>query len=338
MKAAVFRLLPLLLLFASPAVPADGERITVFPAYSDGAALVVEGRIVERHGSARPDGSDGSLTNLRRSARQFFNDERQQQLIRLRLPGYSGQASSDGEGYFRLTGKATLAPGWHEIQAEGGKTSAVGQLLVVPPENRLGLISDLDDTILVSEVTDKRRLLANTFLKNAAQRQAVPGMAALYTKVMAHNPLPATAPLFYLSASPRQMHEAIADFLGRNAFPPGVLITKRITNDFSSEPRLDQFAYKTAKIEEIFARLPWVRFVLVGDDGERDPEIYDWVRQRYPERVADIWIRRVSPDPQRHRPPQQKNLADILGAEPSAISATLLGAAPSHPAPQGMKP
>lgn len=337
MKAAAIRLLPLFLALASPVVLADGDRITLFPAYSDGAALVVEGRIVERHGSTRPDGSDGSLTNLRRSARQFFNDERQQQLIQLRLPGYSGQARSDGEGYFRLAEKAALTPGWHAIQAEGGKTSAVGQLLVVPPENRLGLISDLDDTILVSEVTDKRRLLANTFLKNAAQRQAVPGMAALYTKVMAHNALPASAPLFYLSASPRQMHEAIADFLGRNAFPPGVLITKRITNDFSSEPRLDQFTYKTAKIEEIFARLPWVRFVLVGDDGERDPEIYDWVRQRYPERVADIWIRRVSPDPQRLRPAQQKNLADILGAESNAVSSALLAPALS-PAPQGTKP
>lgn len=316
MKAIVARLLPLLLALSSPVVMADGDRITLFPAYSDGAALVVEGRMVERHGSSRPDGSDGSLTNLRRSARQFFNDERQQQLIKLHLPGYSGQARSDGEGYFRLAEKTTLVPGWHQIQAEGGKAQAVGQLLVVPPENRLGLISDLDDTILVSEVTDRRRLLANTFLKNSAQRQAVPGMAALYSRLMARNAQPASAPLFYLSASPRQMHEAIADFLGRNAFPPGVLITKRITNDFSSEPRLDQFSYKTAKIEEIFARLPWVRFVLVGDDGEKDPEIYDWVRERYPERVVDIWIRHVSLDPQRHRPQHQKNLSEILAAVP----------------------
>jgi phosphatidate phosphatase APP1 len=338
MKAAVARLLPLLLALASPAVLADGDRLTLYPAYSDGATLVIEGRIVERHDSTRPDGSDGRLTNLRRSARQFFNDERQQQLIQLRLPGYSGQARSDGEGYFRLAEKAALAPGWQQIQAEGGKTSAIGQLLVVPRENQLGLISDLDDTILVSEVTDKRRLLANTFLKNAAQRQVVPGMAALYTRVMAHNAQPAAAPLFYLSASPRQMHEAITDFLGRHAFPPGVLITKRITNDFSSEPRLDQFSYKIEKIEEIFARLPWVRFVLVGDDGERDPETYDWVRQHYPERVADIWIRRVSPDPLRHRPPQQKNLADVLGAESNAIPAALLAPAVSLSPQQGTTP
>lgn len=338
MRRRCGRLLPLFLALASPLVLAGGDRITLYPAYSDGAALVIEGRIVERHDSAPPDSSDGRLTNLRRSARQFFNDERQQQSIRLQLPGYSGQARSDGEGYFRLAEQVALAPGWHRVEAVGGKTRAVGKLLVVPEENRLGLISDLDDTILVSEVTDKRRLLANTFLKNAAQRQAVPGMAALYSRLMAHNAQPAAAPLFYLSASPRQMQDGIADFLGRHAFPPGVLITKRITNDFSSEPRLDQFSYKTRKIEEIFARLPWVRFILVGDDGERDPETYDWVRQHYPERVADIWIRHVSPEAQRHRPPQQKNLADVLAGEPDAIAAGLFVPAPSLSTQQGRKP
>lgn len=308
--------LALILAFACQLAAADGDRLTIYPAYSDGTSVAIEGRLVEMHASARAENSDSRLYNLWRSARQFFNDERQRQAINLRLANYAGNARSDGEGYFRWAGKLSLKPGWHDVRAEGGKGKAVGQVLVVPAENRLGLISDLDDTILVSEVTHKRRLLANTFLKNAAQRQAVPGMAELYSRVMARNAQPAAAPLFYLSASPRQMHDGISDFLGRNGFPPGVLLTKRITNDFSSEPRLDQFSYKTAKIEEIFARLPWVRFVLVGDDGERDPEIYDWVRERYPERVADIWIRHVSLDPQRHRPLHQKNLSEILAAVP----------------------
>lgn len=313
MKRSAVCLLSCLLL-ASPALRAGGDRLTIYPAYSDGSSMVVEGRLVERHVSAPADPSDSRAYNLWRNARLFFNDERQQQPVRLRLSGYAGETRSDGEGYFRIAEKTSLASGWHELRAEGGKTSAQGRLLVVPPENRLGLISDLDDTILISEVTNKRRLLANTFLKNATQRQAVPGMAELYGRVMAHNPQPAAAPLFYLSASPRQMHDAISEFLGRNAFPPGVLITKRVSNDHSSEPLLDQFNYKIHKIEEIFARLPWVRFVLVGDDGERDPEIYDWVREHYPERVVDIWIRHVSTDPKRHRPPHQKNLAEVLGA------------------------
>jgi phosphatidate phosphatase APP1 len=118
-------------------------------------------------------------------------------------------------------------------------------------------------------------MLRNTFLKNPAQRATVPGMARLYARVIAANPRPEAAPLFYLSASPRQLHASIARFLALNQFPAGVLITKRVTRGRTSEPLVDQFAYKARKIEDIFAGLPNLRFVLLGDDGERDPEIYD---------------------------------------------------------------
>ena len=312
MQRTVGGLLLLALAVATPAVLAETNHITLYPAFSDGKTLLIEGRVVEHVERAPARRADGHLTNLSRNMGRFFNDERPQQTIQLRLAEFSGQALSDGEGYFRLSGSSTLMPGWHPVGAQTGQTSAIGRLLVVPTGNQLGLISDLDDTILISEVTQKRRLLANTFLKNPRQRHAVPDMARLYTRLMAQNPEPASAPLFYLSASPRQLQDAIGEFLEHHAFPPGVLITKRVSNDFSGDPLLDQFRYKTQKIEEIFARLPWVRFILVGDDGEKDPEIYDWVRERYPDRVADIWIRHVSTDPQRLRPPHQKNLANIL--------------------------
>jgi phosphatidate phosphatase APP1 len=71
-------------------------------------------------------------------------------------------------------------------------------------------------------------------------------------------------------------------------------------------------AYKTAKIDELMTRLPWVRWVLVGDDGEKDPEIYQTVRERYPKRVRAVWIRRVHPDPNRARYAGQGDLATAL--------------------------
>jgi phosphatidate phosphatase APP1 len=186
-------------------------------------------------------------------------------------------------------------------------------LLIVPNDNVAGLISDLDDTILVSEVNSTRRLLAKTMLGNPLQREAVPGTAELYRTLAGRNPDPAAAPTFYLSASPRQLHGSIQAFLDHNGFPRGVLITKRVTNDATSEPLRDQVAYKIAKIEEILRRLPDVRFTLIGDDGERDPEVYRQIRERHPARVAAIWIRRVHPDPKRTRYPDQGDLAELLG-------------------------
>jgi len=91
-----------------------------------------------------------------------------------------------------------------------------------------------------------------------------------------------------------------------------VLITKRVTNDATSEPLRDQTRYKMARIEEILQRVPHVTFMLIGDDGEHDPEIFERLRSLHPTRIADVWIRRVHPDPQRQRPRGQGDVADLL--------------------------
>lgn len=59
-------------------------------------------------------------------------------------------------------------------------------------------------------------------------------------------------------------------------------------------------------------RTPHVCYTLIGDDGERDPEIYEEARRRWPERIDAIWIRRVNPDPARARLPRQGDLAELL--------------------------
>ena len=309
-------LLPLLLagtLLGGPA-RADGDLIVFHAAYGAAGSIVVDGRMIERHAEHPPAASDGRLHNLRRTTRRFANDERKGRPLTLTLGQHSWPLQTDDEGYFHLDAETALPPGWHPLAAQSGKTVGEGRLLLAPPGNTRGLISDIDDTVVVSEVLSKRRLLANTFLKNPAQRQAVPGVAALYAQVAATNPQADAAPLFYLSASPRQLHAPIADFLARHDFPAGVLLTKRVSDDRKSDPWTDQFRFKTNRIEEIFARLPEVRFILVGDDGEKDPEIYDRIRRQHPGRVEAIWIRRVNPDPARPRFAGQDDLADILAA------------------------
>jgi phosphatidate phosphatase APP1 len=293
---------------------AGRDAITLYPGFGDSSGAVVEGRVIEQRDDPAPNGDDGKLRNLLRNAHLLKNDERKHKPVTLRFGKGEWKTTTDQEGYFRvaLPPASVPAAGWHRLSAYTAAGEGGGDLLVLPRENRRGLISDLDDTIVVTEVNSKARMLGNTFLKNPAQRTAVGGMAQLYAKVMAANPQPEAAPLIYLSASPRQLHDPIAQFLALNAFPKGVLITKRVTDDRTSDPLIDQFAYKTRKIEEILVRWPQVRFVLVGDDGERDPEIYDWVRSRHPDRVEAIWIRHVHPDAQRPRIAGQRDLAEVL--------------------------
>jgi phosphatidate phosphatase APP1 len=296
-------------------VHADTREVVVYPGFGTGRFLL-EGRVIERRGD-RPEAVDDSwFVNLRRTLRRLVNDEQKKVPLRVRLGTGEWPALTDAEGYFRLATALPLdtAPGWQtvEVATQSGDARATGALLALPDENRLGIISDLDDTILVSDVADKPALVRKTLFVNYAQRQAVAGTAEFYTRLAQRNPRPEAAPVFYLSASPRQLQTGIQAFLDKNAFPRGVLITKKVTDDKTSDPLTDQVRYKVERIEQLLAMLPRVRFVLVGDDGERDPETYDEIRRRHPERVEAIWIRKVNRDAARRVYPEQRDLAAAL--------------------------
>ncbi len=295
---------------------AEADAIVLYGAYGSDGSGVVEGRIVERKGSPEPTPDDGRRRNLRRNLGLLINDERVGRPVQIGIDARSWDAVTDAEGYFRIevSGLGALAPGWHPVRARTGEATAEGGLLLIPAANVHGVISDLDDTILVSDVSHKGRMLARAFLQNPLQREAVPGTALLSLGLTQRNPEPASAPLFYISGSPRQVYSAILLFLRHNEYPPGVLITKRITDDETSEGLRDQVTYKLEKISEILARVPRVRFTLIGDDSERDPEIYAEVQRLYPDRVEAIWIRRVSPDARRPRLPGQGDLDELLRA------------------------
>lgn len=288
----------------------------MYPGYG-GSRFVVEGRVIEARSGAPEGQADSWFTNIKRTLRRLISDEQGDVPVRVELDGRAWRAVTDDEGYFRVEDELPPAAptGWRTVTAATERAHATGAMLLVPPDNRLGIISDIDDTILISHVTDKSRLLRNVFLVNYAQRQAVPGTADFYTRLARRNPKPEAAPVFYLSASPRQLQGGIQTFLDRNGFPRGVLITKKVTNDATSDPLLDQAKYKIGRIEQLLAALPHVRFVLVGDDGERDPDIYDDIRRRYPDRIDAIWIRRaarVAPHPTY---PGQRDLAEALGRD-----------------------
>jgi phosphatidate phosphatase APP1 len=282
---------------------AKEDAIVIYPAISNGKAVTIEGRVIERKNKPEPTITDRKRDNFSRNMDLMTNDERKHYPITVKLGTREWPLTTDQEGYFRIEADRIneLTPGWYAVTGHTAQGEGTGELLVVPITNTQGIISDIDDTVQVTEVNNKTRMMTNTFMLNPLQRKVVPGIVPFYHQLARANAQPELAPIIYLSASPRQLHTNIDLFLTHNEFPHGILITKRVTDDSTSEPITDQVAYKTAKIEAILAQLPGIRFTLVGDDGEHDPEIYAGIQQRFPERVATIWIRHVNPDPKRAR-------------------------------------
>ncbi len=179
----------------------------------------------------------------------------------------------------RLTFKAQLV--------ERDPRSFTGTVLLVPPVGR-SIISDIDDTVKVTHVLSTKRLLEATFVH---QFEAVPGMARLYQTWGAEG-----ATLHFVSSSPWHFYEPLAVFLQEAGFPPATLALKKIRLKDSSIQNIFADATKTKppEIDALLKSYPDRTFVLVGDSGEKDPEIYADFKRRYPAKIEYIFIRNVT--------------------------------------------
>jgi phosphatidate phosphatase APP1 len=263
-----------------------------------------------------PAKDERTLRTLYRNTRLLFTSG-EEGVVTWRVGALEWSLRADDHGYWELATNQPLGlgPGWHSIETVPSSSSEAG-LLVPDPRNTFGLISDIDDTVMVSHVLRTRKLLRNSLTLPAERRDAVEGMAALYRRLLAQNPAPESSPVFYVSSSPRQLTDTLRRFLRANDFPRGVLQLKEISTERGDSLR-DKQTYKLRHIETIIAAYPDVKFALMGDDGEADPEIYAKIQAKFPAQVVGIWIRRVHHLATRARLEGQRDMAELLQGEAS---------------------
>lgn len=153
------------------------------------------------------------------------------------------------------------------------------------------VITDIDDTIKITEVNSRRRMLLRTF---AESFDAIDGMATAYRKWADQGAL-----FHYVSSSPWQLYGAIDQFLIGEKFPPGSMHLKwfRLRDELFKRWQIIRRKSKGGVIKNLMKRLPGRSFVLVGDSGERDPEIYAKLASKFPAQVARICIRQIEANP-----------------------------------------
>jgi hypothetical protein len=235
-------------------------------------------------------------------ARAFLVDNERNKTIHIRLgedvfragkSGPNGHFSSDvvlsSEQVAAIRGATKDESGslrFTAVVPADDRREFAGQAALIEPEG-LSVISDVDDTIKISEVANRRELLANTFLRDYKPVDGMPELYRRWEKVGAR--------FHYVSASPWQLYEPMAEFLAAEKFPRGSLHMKMFRlHDRSALNLLGaQHKYKPEVIDKILTDFPQRRFVLVGDSGEQDPEIYGELARRHPEQVVRILIRHV---------------------------------------------
>jgi len=233
--------------------------------------------------------------------RPFLVDNERGKQIAVRIAGAEHTLpASERDGHFLgsiALPAATVAPllengrlPFHAITRPDDTRAFIGVTHCLPPAG-VSVVSDIDDTIKVTDVGDKRQLLENTFFR---EFRAVDGMPEAYRRFATTG-----ANFHYVSSSPWQLYGPLAEFNRTFGFPDGILHLKRFRFKESNVLALlaDPFAYKLSVIVPLIESFPKRQFILVGDSGEKDPEAYAAIAHRFPKQILHIYIRDVTNEP-----------------------------------------
>jgi phosphatidate phosphatase APP1 len=265
----------------------------------DSARLLL--RVLRDPGIPRPEADDSAWENLLAAYERFESDELAGVRVRAELAGAVAEGVTDDEGYFlfELRPQTLLAPGWHTVAltaTEAGAAATEGAVLV-PPAEGIGVISDIDDTVVEAGVTTPLRLAQMILLSNAYTRTPFPGVAAFYRALQAGPNEAGAAPIFYVSGSPWNLYDLLDQIFELRGVPYGPLMLRSLEREMvlpALRGSSSLHGHKHAQIERILETYPTLRFVLLGDSGQLDPEIYLEVLDRFPGRILTIYIRDVA--------------------------------------------
>lgn len=188
--------------------------------------------------------------------------------------------------------QVSMEPGVYTVymQTDGSEVTEA-RVTIVSENQSVGVVSDVDDTVMVTALPRPMLAAWNSFVLNEHARTPTPGMAVLMERLRNHHP---KAPFLYLSTGAWNVAPTLRRFLSRNAYPAGTLLL----TDWG--PTTDRWfrsgaQHKVQNLRRLAKNFPHVRWILIGDDGQHDPQIYSGFAQRHPESVAAIVIRNLSP-------------------------------------------
>ena len=272
-------------------------RIDPYLGHGGPEGVVVRGRVHDDPPPSEAVEGEGVGAAVRRTMRHFVTHELPGVPLRVTLPGAEVETVTDADGYFlaRLhPGDGELSVPWTtgtvelagEYRRLTGSYAAPVHVRVPGPSARFGILSDIDDTILETGVQRAGRMVLQTLSGSALTRTPFAGAPDLYRDLAA-----GVNPVFYVSSSPWNLHAFLLGFLRHRGFPMGPVLLRDLLGTRAGREQ------KAGRLREVLDLHPQLPFVLLGDSGERDPEIYADVVRDYPGRILAVYIREVRLDP-----------------------------------------
>jgi phosphatidate phosphatase APP1 len=290
----------LLRLLARPVRTARGQRGVVlqpYRGYGSTERIFVIGRAFwQRTDHAR------EADELRDIVRRIRRRPVRGATIAARFYGAEKVVQTDDDGYFRIE----MAPGtavprdrvWHRLELTmlaPERIDACAEVYVPTDRARLVVVSDIDDTVMHTGVANKAAMLWRLFVQDADSRTVFPGVSHLYRALHAGAGGDEGNPMLYVSRAPWGIYDILEAFFQRHDIPVGPILFLREWGISLRHPVPRRAVdHKRHLIEAMMALYDRMPFVLIGDSGQHDPEVYRRIVERYGGRVRAVYIRDIT--------------------------------------------
>lgn len=299
-------------------------RILPYRGYGTPARALVKARVLEDRHAAGPSQRKGVATHLQSFYLRYATREIPFAQVRVRWGRSSWVARADEEGFIDqwITPPEGVSPGWHRVhlevaEGEGRGTSVEALVFIAGPEAELGVISDVDDTVIVTGVRHPLKRARALFFSEAKARLPFEGVPSLYAALRDGKSGHAHNPLFYVSSSPWNLYEHLEEFFSINDLPRGALLLRDWGLSKNGFAPGGGHGHKIARIEEVLSTFPHLPFILMGDSGQEDAEHYLTTLRAHPGRILAIYIRDVT------RSPARAKALETLAQEALALGSEL---------------
>lgn len=268
---------------------AKQASLVLYTGYGSSAPGMLYGRVQKGPPDPTPEPGQSKIQRIQETLQALDASALPHAAVDIKVGDHLLSATSDDRGYLEVTLPAKLAPPAVPVEIHlrtpgYDAPPLAGSIPVYDGTAGLAVVSDVDDTVLDSQITDKSKMVKNALLRSTWELVTFPDAPQVLSQFGKDKPV------FYLSGSPWGFHSRIASFFARVGLPMGTIILKR----FSSEPLLDQMGFKYPHLLDIAKALPEKKLILFGDSGEKDPEIYARLRSEQPSRVEQIYIHLVT--------------------------------------------
>ncbi|MDP5061048.1 MAG: DUF2183 domain-containing protein [Maribacter sp.] len=288
----------------------DKLQIINFQSYGSTSRLYVRGRAIE---DENIDLDQKGIFNLMKNAwKRFETDEIKNAPLKITFSnGDTVNGTTDEDGYYlideNIAGLQKLAneEGWVTFEISFTNANLKREIILqnrfpgemlIPNENaKFGVISDIDDTILHTGVVSslKWKVILNTMFKRATKRLQLEGTSDFYTKLHQGKTGNEANPIFYVSHSPWNLYRYLELFLKTNNFPKGPILLRSMAS-FKMRKKSDEKPQKQKEISNLLKSYPDLKFILIGDSGEKDGDIYQEISTLFPGRIKAIYLRSVN--------------------------------------------